>query len=246
MITLAKAGLGGHYGTAAETASVHSFNALSATGLLDIVHAYNDKMLAHADHPLSDRGSPEWMDGANYLLPMAFVEGSPMHPSYGAGHATVAGACVTVLKAFFNTVKPDGTDVTLSEAGITEVYQPDSDGKKLMPSGDNARDLTLSSELEKLAANISIGRNMAGVHYYSDYFDSLRMGERVAIGILHEQMLTYGEPFTMRLRSFDGDLLTLAAVHNGHSAGGVSAELSVEGDIPELWWRRHIPVARFA
>ena len=37
------------------------------------------------------------------LLPMAFQEGSPMHPAYGAGHATVAGACVTVLKAFFNT-----------------------------------------------------------------------------------------------------------------------------------------------
>ena len=37
----------------------------------------------------------------NRLLPMAFPEGSPMHPSYGAGHATVAGACVTILKAFF-------------------------------------------------------------------------------------------------------------------------------------------------
>ena len=25
-----------------------------------------------------------------------------MHPSYGAGHATVAGACVTILKAYFD------------------------------------------------------------------------------------------------------------------------------------------------
>ena len=40
---------------------------------------------------------------ATSLLPMAFQEGSPMHPSYGAGHATVAGACVTILKAFFDT-----------------------------------------------------------------------------------------------------------------------------------------------
>src|SRR5262249_30311576 len=37
-----------------------------------------------------------------YLLPMAFPEGSPTHPAYGAGHATVAGACVTILKAFFD------------------------------------------------------------------------------------------------------------------------------------------------
>jgi hypothetical protein len=40
---------------------------------------------------------------ATALLPMAFAEGSPMHPAYGAGHAAVAGACVTILKAFFNT-----------------------------------------------------------------------------------------------------------------------------------------------
>ncbi len=33
----------------------------------------------------------------SYLLPRAFPEGSPIFPSYGAGHATVAGACTTVL-----------------------------------------------------------------------------------------------------------------------------------------------------
>jgi hypothetical protein len=37
-----------------------------------------------------------------HLLPMAFPEGSPTHPAYGPGHGTVAGACVTVLKAFFD------------------------------------------------------------------------------------------------------------------------------------------------
>ena len=34
-------------------------------------------------------------DHGTYLLPMVFPEGSPTHPAYGAGHATVAGACVT-------------------------------------------------------------------------------------------------------------------------------------------------------
>src|SRR6266568_1267932 len=42
-------------------------------------------------------------NNGTYFLPIAFPEGSPTHPSYGSGHATVAGACVTVLKAFFNT-----------------------------------------------------------------------------------------------------------------------------------------------
>jgi hypothetical protein len=31
------------------------------------------------------------------LLPLAYPEGAPMHPSYPAGHAVIAGACVTVL-----------------------------------------------------------------------------------------------------------------------------------------------------
>ena len=38
----------------------------------------------------------------SYLLPMAYPEGCPTHPAYPAGHATIAGACTTVLKAFFN------------------------------------------------------------------------------------------------------------------------------------------------
>ena len=51
---------------------------------------------------LSPREVNQFNNGQSYLLPMAFPEGSPMHPSYGAGHATVAGACVTILKAFFD------------------------------------------------------------------------------------------------------------------------------------------------
>src|SRR4030095_1200137 len=37
-----------------------------------------------------------------YLLPQMYPEGSPTHPSYPAGHAVIAGACVTILKAFFD------------------------------------------------------------------------------------------------------------------------------------------------
>ena len=36
---------------------------------------------------------PDLLADCNLLLLMAFPEGSPMHPSYGAGHATVAGGC---------------------------------------------------------------------------------------------------------------------------------------------------------
>jgi hypothetical protein len=38
----------------------------------------------------------------SYLLPMAYPEGSPLHPSYPCAHCIIAGACVTVLKAWFD------------------------------------------------------------------------------------------------------------------------------------------------
>ena len=133
----------------------------------------------------------------SYLLPMAFPEGSPMHPAYGAGHATVAGACVTILKAFFD-----------ANAVLPFCYQPSADGSHLEKI-DLSEPLTVGGELDKLAANISIGRNWAGVHYYTDYIESLRLGEQVAIGILEEQKLTYRENFSMTIPLFDGGSVTI-------------------------------------
>ena len=129
-----------------------------------------------------------------FLLPMAFAEGSPMHPSYGAGHATVAGACVTILKAFFDHgyVLP------------SDHYVYSANGCELNPVQDKSLKLTVEGELNKLASNISIGRDWAGVHYFTDYYESIRMGERIAIGILEEQKLTYGENFSMTVPLYSG------------------------------------------
>lgn len=152
------------------------------------------------------------------LLPMAFQEGSPMHPSYGAGHATVAGACVTILKAFFDT---SAVFVKRPGAGICEAFrrvQPKDVPIAYMPgkTGDTlvldktCPTLTLEGELNKLAANISIARNMAGVHYFSDYYDSLRMGEEIAIGLLEEQAMCYPtDPFVLTVPTFDGGMRSI-------------------------------------
>ncbi len=139
------------------------------------------------------------------LLPMAFPEGSPMHPAYGAGHATVAGACVTILKAFFD----HGWQLPLKNSrdgkGQYIAYEsdPDDNGQSLKPIILD-QPLTVEGELNKLASNISIGRNWAGVHYFSDYLESIRLGEKIAIGILEEQKLTYSENFSMTVPLFDG------------------------------------------
>ena len=153
-----------------------------------------------------------------HFLPMAFPEGSPMHPAYGAGHATVAGACVTVLKAFFDTsavlarTSEGGVAFKRLASGDTRIAfrAPDLPSTGNLVSHTPDQFLTLEGELNKLAANISIGRDMAGVHYFSDYYDSLRMGEQVAIGILEEQALTYStDPFVLSVPTFDGDVVRI-------------------------------------
>jgi len=141
---------------------------------------------------------PNCPDG-NYLLPMAFCEGSPMHPAYGAGHATVAGACVTILKAFFDHKHP----LTLAGSD-NQAFVPDASGLNLDTINVVGGTLTVEGELNKLASNIAIGRDWAGVHYFTDYIESLRMGEQIAIGILEEQKLTFGENFSMTVPLYDG------------------------------------------
>lgn len=155
---------------------------------------------------------------ATALLPMAFAEGSPMHPTYGAGHATVAGVCTTIVKAFFDTGTVLGrrkNDCGKDEIGfyhkVEEAlwFQAEANGEKLVQKTPDCP-LTLEGELNKLAANISIGRNMAGVHYYSDYFDSLRMGEAIAIGMLEEQALCYPtDDFVLSVPTFDGEIVRI-------------------------------------
>ncbi len=119
-----------------------------------------------------------------YFLPQAFPEGSPMHPSYGAGHATVAGACVTVLKAWFEDGPMPG-----------RIVEANHDGTELKEyKGDDKGQIMIHGELNKLAANVAIGRNAAGVHYRSDYTSSLGLGEEVAISILKELKTYLPEP----------------------------------------------------
>lgn len=136
----------------------------------------------------------------SYLLPQAFPEGSPLHPSYGAGHATVAGAAVTILKALFKE------DWVLPNPVMPN---PDDGGVTLVPLSPPAS-LTVGGELNKLANNVAIGRNLAGVHWRSDATASLFLGEQVAIELLKDLQKTYTEPFSgFTFTSFAGTVIQL-------------------------------------
>jgi hypothetical protein len=117
-----------------------------------------------------------------YLLPQAYPEGCPLHPAYPSGHATVSGACSVMLKAFF-----DENEI------VTDCVQASSDGLSLAPYTDTA--LTVGGEINKLAFNVAMGRDFAGIHYRSDAETGLRLGEDVAIAMLQDLVHTVAEDF---------------------------------------------------
>ena len=260
----------------AEADAVITLNALQGAGVfgLNIPSQVPDTLVS-----IPGVGMPG--PTASHLLPQAFPEGSPMHPAYGAGHATVAGACVTILKAVFQTyvdprpqgqrnplaagyVAPDFTrpewwqdKLTLKQAGVdldehgqplegkppklANFYHPPVVGAtpdRLVAAGD-AGGLTLIGELNKLAANIAIARNIAGVHYFTDYYASLRLGERMAAGILEEQLLTYPEPVAMRFESFDGDRIVLVGTGDGETIERHAFGPAHQRGSYDEWWKRH-------
>lgn len=140
------------------------------------------------------------LTGAHFL-PMAYVEGSPTHPSYPAGHATIAGACTTILKALFD----ESALIVDPEEVVT--------GGAAKQAYTGGATLTVGNELNKLAANVTLGRDAAGVHYRSDGIYGLEVGEQQAIGLLRDYSITVNEQFDgFQLTKFDG---TPVLIKNG-------------------------------
>jgi len=137
----------------------------------------------------------------SYLLSQAFPEGSPTHPAYPTGHGVVAGACITLLKFFF-----DGNFV------IPNPLVPTNDGLSLVPyTGNDAGQITVNGELNKLAHNVSFGHGIhAGIHWRSDTDSSMVLGEALAISILQDRAQTYNEKFTINFTKLDGTTATIS------------------------------------
>jgi hypothetical protein len=136
----------------------------------------------------------------SYFLSQAFPEGSPSHPAYPTGHGTVAGACITVLKFFF-----DGN------FAVPNPQVASSDGSTLVPyTGSDAGQLTVNGELHKIASNVSFGHGIhAGIHWRSDTDTSIQLGEAVALSVLQDRAHTYNEKFTVNLTKLDGATATI-------------------------------------
>jgi hypothetical protein len=160
-----------------------------------LIHQTRSAVRKHPIHPSlleSEAVDAVFLRTGSYLLPQAYPEGSPLHPSYPSGHAAVAGACSVILKACF-----DGSML------LPGCVEPSADGLKLASRSDFSP--TVGDEIDKLACNIAMGREWSGIHYRSDSVAGLTLGEEVGISILQDLACTYTEDFKgFSFRGFSG------------------------------------------
>ena len=134
----------------------------------------------------------------SYLLPHGYPEGSPIHSSYVGGAAAIAGVSATLLKAYFDE------DFVIPNPVIPDPQDP----TKVIPY--QGEPLTVGGELNKLAANYTLGRGHGGIHWRTDGSAGIALGEEIAISILRDERLGYNEKFNgFTFTKFDGTKVTV-------------------------------------
>lgn len=143
-----------------------------------------------------------------FLLSQMYPEGSPVHPSYPAGHAVYSGACITILKAFFN-------DQAFIKDHVVPVKPDPNNPTQLvpLPAAEGANELTVGGELNKQAYDIAMGRNSAGIHYRVDGLQGILLGEQVALNYLRDHARFYNEQnfIGFELTTFSGQRVRITA-----------------------------------
>lgn len=180
------------------------YNKINVSNILEMIQNYNTQKLGISS------------ETKNVYLPLQFKEGSPTHPSWTAGHAAVAGAAVTVMKAMLEChEKQENTYVSKNWPG--DIFVPEiSDGNSTLVQKTSESNITIVGELNKLASNVSLGRDFAGVHYRCDGTCGLFIGEEYAISYLidlakefHESQINLFDGWI--LEKFDGTLIKITA-----------------------------------
>jgi hypothetical protein len=169
--------------------------------VLNLILANNKLQANYPDNNLTPA------QAATYLFAQMYPEGSPAHPTYPSGHATVAGACATILKAFFE-------DTTLIKSIVSPVQPDPSNPTQLIPLSNQGENfITVASEIDKLASNVAMARSFAGVHYRIDGEQGILLGEAVAIKYLQDHCMNYNEQnFTgYELTKRDGTRIRITA-----------------------------------
>jgi len=181
----------------AITSNTNPFNLhqslLSATSVhhinwLELVKQHNQQQAQLTQFGYKQSDLPTLDKASTYLLGQCYPEGCPAHPSYPSGHACFVGAAVTIVKALF-----DDREYLIKY--MVPVVVKENNAFELTALHDGSQfHMTIGSELNKFASNVSIGRNWAGVHYRSDAQEGLNLGQEIAIDWLQEQARNYPLP----------------------------------------------------
>jgi membrane-associated phospholipid phosphatase len=128
------------------------------------------------------------------LLPQAYPEGSPLHPSWPSGHATLAAAQAIILKFFFKT------------SDTMNLFAPDATGSNLVPSGYTS---TVRNEIDKLTSNCGYGRSWASIHYRLDVEKGIKLGEKVGIAFLKKHVTGYPQKVKVHIKRYNGKTVVI-------------------------------------
>ncbi|SMX41011.1 bromoperoxidase [Maliponia aquimaris] len=124
---------------------------------------------------------PQRCDGGLFL-PLAGPSRQHLNPSDLAAHVIVAGALATLIKAVFDTSR---------QAQVRMV-------------GDRGPALALEDQIDRMAANISVLRCVAGGYFPSENVQDLRLGQAIALHLLRDRMERDNRSATLSFRDFDG------------------------------------------
>ena len=169
-----------------------------------------DRILEH-NKQQNQGNNREDRDGT-WLLPIAYPEGSPTHPSYPGGHSAFVAAAATIAKAFF------------ADCELSNLKVPVDNGQQL--GNFDGPTLTVHGELNKLIANVTLFRDGAGMHWRTDGTASgpnardrsgtgietggNLLGEKMAISMLRDIKRTYREEIgTFEFRGISGNLIRI-------------------------------------
>nr|AYP65252.1 vanadium-dependent bromine peroxidase [Saccharina japonica] len=208
---------------------------LRNTELLNRVEVHNQKMNGDGEK--------------TFLLPMASAQGSPTHPAYPSGHAINVGAYITSLKAFlgFEAGQRCFPDPVVSNNEGTEriPYVPSGReivGECINDKGKKVDGLTYEGELNKVSANVLIGRSHLGVHWRMDGVYGALVGEVSAVRRLQQELPGLAEarpnddlkrkeipPATYNFRLYSGKMLELYGA-NLYKLDGKLCEGAFTGD----------------
>lgn len=152
---------------------------------------------------------PQRCDGGLFL-PMAGPARQHLNPSDLAAHVIVAGALATLIKAVFDTSR---------QAQVRAVE-------------DRGPALALEDQIDRMAANVSVLRCVAGGYFPSENVQDLRLGQAIALHLLRDRMERDNRSAALSFRDFDGQSVQILS--HPRPLGRGHAELRRDG-APADW-----------